>query len=158
MIDNVTEEKNEKLPLVALYGRTNVGKSTLFNCLTEKKQALVSNISGTTRDSNLGIVEWNNSAFEIVDTAGIIDYRYIGKKIKSDDLDEMVQAQAISYLEKATLLIFLADAKAGLMPEDIELARAINRSEKYKKKTILVINKVDSLRAEAEAAQFNKLG
>jgi len=158
MIDNVTEEKNEKLPLVALYGRTNVGKSTLFNCLTEKKQALVSNISGTTRDSNLGIVEWNNSAFETVDTAGIIDYRYIGKKIKSDDLDEMVQAQAISYLEKATLLIFLADAKAGLMPEDIELARAINRSEKYKKKTILVINKVDSLRAEAEAAQFNKLG
>ncbi len=158
MTDNVTEEKKEKLPLVALYGRTNVGKSTLFNCLTEKKQALVSNISGTTRDSNLGIVEWNNSAFEIVDTAGIIDYRYLGKKIKSDDLDEMVQAQAISYLEKASLLIFLADAKAGLMPEDIELARAINRSEKYKKKTILVINKVDSLRAEAEAAQFNKLG
>ena len=158
MTDNVTEEKKEKLPLVALYGRTNVGKSTLFNCLTEKKQALVSNISGTTRDSNLGIVEWNNSAFEIVDTAGIIDYRYLGKKIKSEDLDEMVQAQAISYLEKASLLIFLADAKAGLMPEDIELARAINRSEKYKKKTILVINKVDSLRAEAEAAQFNKLG
>ena len=158
MIDNVIEEKNEKLPLVALYGRTNVGKSTLFNCLTEKKQALVSNISGTTRDSNLGIVEWNNSAFEIVDTAGIIDHRNFTKKIKSEDLDEMVQAQAISYLEKATLLIFLADAKAGLMPEDIELARAINRSEKYKKKTILVINKVDSLRAEAEAAQFNKLG
>ena len=158
MIDNVTEEKKEKLPLVAIYGRTNVGKSTLFNCLTEKKQALVSNISGTTRDSNLGIVEWNNSAFEIVDTAGIIDYRYLGKKIKSDDLDEMVQAQAISYLEKASLLIFLADAKAGLMPEDIELARAINKSEKYKKKTILVINKVDSLKAEAESAQFNKLG
>ncbi len=158
MIDNITEEKKEKLPLVALYGRTNVGKSTLFNCLTEKKQALVSNISGTTRDSNLGIVEWNNSAFEIVDTAGIIDYHYLGKKIKSDDLDEMVQAQAISYLEKASLLIFLADAKAGLMPEDIELARAINKSEKYKKKTILVINKVDGLRAESESAQFNKLG
>ncbi|MBN2854555.1 ribosome biogenesis GTPase Der [Patescibacteria group bacterium] len=156
-VEKIKEDKRE-LPLVALYGRTNVGKSTLFNCLTEKKQALVSNISGTTRDSNVGVVEWNNSAFEIVDTAGIIDYRYLGKKIKSDDLDEMVQAQAISYLEKASLLIFLADAKAGLMPEDVELARAINRSEKYKKKTILVINKVDNLKVETESAQFNKLG
>ena len=152
------QEEKENLPLVALCGRTNVGKSTLFNCLTEKKQALVSNISGTTRDSNLGLVEWNNSAFEIVDTAGIIDYRYLGKKINKIDLDEKVQAQTIDFLEKASLLIFLTDAKAGLMPEDRELAKEIKRHEKYKKKTVLVVNKVDSLKSEAETAQFNKLG
>lgn len=152
------QEEKENLPLVALCGRTNVGKSTLFNCLTEKKQALVSNISGTTRDSNLGLVEWNNSAFEIVDTAGIIDYRYLSKKINKIDLDEKVQAQTIDFLEKASLLIFLTDAKAGLMPEDRELANEIKRHEKYKKKTVLVVNKVDSLKSEAETAQFNKLG
>ena len=152
------QEEKENLPLVALCGRTNVGKSTLFNCLTEKKQALVSNISGTTRDSNLGLVEWNNSAFEIVDTAGIIDYRYLSKKINKIDLDEKVQAQTIDFLEKASLLIFLTDAKAGLMPEDSELAKEIKKHEKYKKKTILVVNKVDSLKSEAETAQFNKLG
>ena len=158
MITNMIQEEKENLPLVALCGRTNVGKSTLFNCLTEKKQALVSNISGTTRDSNLGLVEWNNSAFEIVDTAGIVDYRYLSKKINKVDLDEKVQAQTIDFLEKASLLIFLTDAKAGLMPEDNELAKEIKKHEKYKKKTILVVNKVDSLKSETETAQFNKLG
>ncbi len=152
------KEQKENLPLVALCGRTNVGKSTLFNCLTEKRQALVSNVSGTTRDANIGLVEWDNSAFELVDTAGIIDYKNLSKKFKSDELEEKVQAQAISYLDKAVLLVFMVDAKAGLMPEDIELARAINKIEKYKKKTILVVNKVDSIRTENESAQFNKLG
>lgn len=73
------KENKKTLPLVAIFGRTNVGKSTLFNCLTEKRQALVSNVSGTTRDSNLGFVEWAKSSFDIVDTAGITDYRYLKK-------------------------------------------------------------------------------
>jgi len=73
-------EAKKTLPLVAICGRTNVGKSTLFNCLTERNQALVSDIAGTTRDSNLGIVEWSNSAFEIVDTAGLLDWKYLAAK------------------------------------------------------------------------------
>ena len=64
------------LPLVVICGRTNVGKSTLFNSLVGRSQALVSSIDGTTRDSNLGVVEWANSAFEIVDTAGILEGKY----------------------------------------------------------------------------------
>lgn len=154
----MNKEIQKDLPLVVICGRTNVGKSTLFNCLTEKRQALVSNISGTTRDSNIGTVEWNHSAFELVDTAGIIDYRYLQKTKKSEEIDDQVQAQAVSYLNKAKIIIFLVDAKAGLMPEDKELALEISRKDKYKKKVILVTNKVDSLRSQPEAAQFNKLG
>lgn len=154
----MASEIKENLPLVVICGRTNVGKSTLFNCLTEKRQALVSNISGTTRDSNLGKVEWGGSLFELVDTAGIVDYRYLrGMKIE-DNLDGKVQKQAISYLNKADLILFLADAKAGLLPEDRELALEIKKKEKYSKKTLLVASKVDTLRHGAEAAQFNKLG
>lgn len=154
----VDEQKNN-LPLVALCGRTNVGKSTLFNCLTEKRQALVSDIAGTTRDSNLGIVEWDNSAFEVVDTAGIIDWRYLlTKKISNNDIDTQTQKQARSYLDRADLILFLVDSKTGLLPEDKEIASALKKSPTFSKKVMLVANKVDNFRFASEAAQFNKLG
>jgi GTP-binding protein len=153
----IQKEKNN-LPLVVICGRTNVGKSTLFNCLTGKKQALVSNIAGTTRDSNLGIVEWANSAFEIADTAGIIDWRYLlTKKIADNDIDTQTQKQARSYLDQADLILFLVDTKAGLLPEDKEIAAALKKSELYSPKVMLIANKVDNFRAASEAAQFNKL-
>lgn len=152
------KELKENLPLVVIFGRANVGKSTLFNCLTEKRQALISNISGTTRDSNIGLVEWNNSAFELIDTAGVTNYRYFNNKLKVDDISDNVQNKSISFLKKATLIIFLVDVKADLHPEDRELALIINKSPSLKKKTILVANKVDSIRLAPETAQFNKLG
>lgn len=150
---------NKNFPVVVICGRTNVGKSTLFNALIEKKQALISDIAGTTRDSNFGIVEWANSAFELVDTAGILDAAYLSnKKIKDDSIDAKAQKQAQKYLDEAVLIIFLVDAKVGLLPEDKILADAIKRFEKYRQKTILVANKVDSLKVAPEAAIFNKLG
>jgi len=153
------KENEKKLPLVVICGRTNVGKSTLFNCLIEKKQALVSDISGTTRDSNFGLVEWNNSAFEVVDTAGLIDWRYLKeKKFTGDDIEVQAQKQAKIYLDKANLILFVVDTKAGLTIEDRELARTIKTVSKYKDKTILVANKIDSFNFAPEAAQFNKLG
>ncbi len=152
------KEIKENLPLVVIFGRTNVGKSTLFNCLTEKKQALVSNIAGTTRDSNIGLVEWNNSAFELIDTAGITDYRYFNKKLVDNEIDDKTQNKSISILKKASLILFLVDVKAGLLPEDKELALVINKNNNYKQKTFLVANKVDNLRFSSESAQFNKLG
>lgn len=155
----MTKNIKNKLPLVALCGRTNVGKSTLFNCLTEKRQALISDIPGTTRDSNLGIVEWNNSAFEIVDTAGIIDWRYLlNKKVTSDDIDAQTQKQALGYLDEASLILLVVDNKTGLLPEDKEIAMAIRKNTRYFKKVILIANKVDNFRLAGEAAQFNKLG
>jgi GTP-binding protein len=153
------EENKTQLPLVAICGRTNVGKSTLFNCFVEKNQALVSPIAGTTRDSNLGIVEWSNSAFELVDTAGLIDWHYLtSTKIEDKGIDAQTQKQAKSYLDKANLILFLVDTKVGILPEDQELAKAINKLGKYKSKILLVGNKVDNFKNASETAQFNKLG
>ena len=153
-----SNQKN-KLPLVVMCGRTNVGKSTLFNCLIEKRQALVSDIAGTTRDSNLGIVEWDNSAFELVDTAGILDWRYLlTKKLAENEIDTQTQKQARSYLDRADLILFIVDTKAGLLPEDKELAAALKKSPEYAPKVMLIANKVDNFRAAGETAQFNKLG
>jgi GTP-binding protein len=153
------KETKKELPLVAICGRTNVGKSTLFNCLIEKNQALVSPIAGTTRDSNLGVVEWSNSAFEIVDTAGLIDWRYLtSKKIEDQSIDAQTQQQSKSYLDKANLILFVVDTKVGILPEDQELAKAINKLGKYKNKILLIANKVDNFKNASESAQFNKLG
>ena len=153
-------EKVSKRPLVALFGRTNVGKSTLFNCLTERKQALVSDIPGTTRDSNLGSVEWDGFSFDLVDTAGILDGIFLEKKTKGQltDIDEKTQRQAKAYLEKADLLIFIVDNKTGLLAEDKELAKIIKKIPALKNKIILVANKADSYKQRAETAEFNKLG
>lgn len=154
----MTEKKKKELPLVVICGRTNVGKSTLFNCFTERRQALISDIAGTTRDSNLGLVEWDNSAFEVVDTAGIIDWRYLlNKKMTEDDIDSQTQRQAQHYLNEATLILFVVDNKTGLLPEDKEIAAALKKNPVYRNKVLLVANKVDNFRTAFEAAQFNKL-
>ena len=113
----------DTLPLVVLFGRANTGKSTLFNCLTEKRQALVSAIAGTTRDSNLGKVSWRGREFELVDTGGIIDLKYlINKTAAKSDIDDKVQQQAKKYLTRADLIIFLVDNKTGLLPPDGQMA------------------------------------
>lgn len=153
-------EKPEKiLPLVVICGRTNVGKSTLFNCLVEKRQAMVSDIAGTTRDSNLGTVEWAKSAFDLVDTAGIIDSRALSdKKISENDIDSQTQKQARYYLGQADLILFLVDAKIGLLPEDKSLASGLKKNPAYQKKTLVVANKIDNFKNASEAAQFNRLG
>jgi len=157
--ENMTGPTEKKLPLVAICGRTNVGKSTLFNCLTEKRQALVSDIAGTTRDSNLGTVEWASSAFDLVDTAGLIDSRALGaKKISENDIDSQTQRQARSYLDQADLILFLVDTKAGLLPEDKDISSGLKKNPVYRNKTIVIANKVDSFKLASEAAQFNKLG
>lgn len=150
---------DEQLPLVVLYGRTNVGKSTIFNCLVEQNQALISNIPGTTRDSNVGNVEWQNKSFNIVDTAGILDQSYLlNKKITGKDIDSQAQKQAKEYLQKADLILFIVDTKAGLNSEDKKLALIIKRKGEYKQKTIVVANKVDNFKHANESAEFNKLG
>ena len=149
----------DNLPLVVICGRTNVGKSTLFNRLVEKKQALVSSIEGTTRDANIGLVHWNGKLFRLVDTAGLLDAKLIGKqKIKESDIDTLSQKQALNYLNQAQLLLFVVDGKAGLMPEDREIAKAIRKHPEYHQKTLLITNKIDGSKLRAEAAAFNRLG
>jgi len=138
MIDVDTKEKNN-LPLVVIFGRTNVGKSTLFNALVEKKQALVADIPGTTRDSNIGQVSWGRLSFNLIDTGGIIDLKYLtGQSAKTNDIEVKVQQQARQYLDQADLILFLVDNKAGLLPQDKQLALILKKTADTKK-IILVV-------------------
>lgn len=144
--------------MVVIFGRANVGKSTLFNRLVEKNQALVSDIAGTTRDSNINEVSWRGKKFILVDTGGIID---LPKKIsagkKPSSIEENVQQQARQYLTRADLILFLVDSKTGLLLMDKQMALFVKKSLKEIKKIILVANKVDNFRQAAESAEFNKL-
>src|SRR3989339_32449 len=160
------EEKNN-LPLVVIFGRTNVGKSTLFNCLTEKKSALVSKNSGTTRDSNLGLVSWRGRSFRIVDTGGIEDLKLLTasrrterKTRLSGDIDAKVQLQARDYLKRADLILFLVDTRDGLLPQDRELVLSYKKIAAPEKTAdmILVANKAGSPGRQKETAELNKLG
>lgn len=156
----------KELPLVVIFGRTNVGKSTLFNCLLEKRKALVSKIPGTTRDSNRGSLNWQGWSLDLVDTGGIINFSneiFAKKENKKnynpeDDINIKVQKQAIGFLKKADLILFLVDNKTGLLPQDKELANLLKKNLAGKEKIILVANKVDSQLQALETAEFNKLG
>jgi len=131
----VSRIKNN-LPLVIITGRTNVGKSTLFNRLTEKKQAIVSKIPGTTRDLNRGICRWQGYEFMLMDTAGL-------------DVEETLEAdkkavvQARRALKKAAVILLLVDGQTGLLAQDKKFAQVI---KKLKKPTLLVVNKIDAPR------------
>jgi GTP-binding protein len=152
-------------PIVAILGRTNVGKSTLFNRLTEHNQALVSKIENTTRDSNVGTVSWDNNDFTLVDTAGVIDIKYFtsGKKVIKkmallNSIDAQTQKQVVDFFNKASVVIFLVDIQAGLLLPDKEIARFLKEDPKYKDRVILAVNKADSVKQRLEFAEFNKLG
>lgn len=147
----------KKTPLIVIFGRTNVGKSTLFNCLREKKQALVSPIEGTTRDSNIGLVSWRGHELKFVDTGGIMDLKFLaGSTKKTSDIEEKVQIQAREFLKQADLILFVVDAKAGLLPQDKQMAILLKKNTDTKK-LMLVANKVDSQRDLPKSSEFFKL-
>lgn len=150
-------EKNI-IPLVTIFGRTNVGKSTLFNCLTEKHQALVTDMEGTTRDSNLAQINWGGFDFELVDTGGIMDLDYLMSKTKkTEDIESKVQKQAVEYLKKSDLILFVVDNKSGLLPQDREMTLLLKKILPTLNNIILVVNKVDNYRQRPRGADFHKL-
>jgi len=148
---------NRNLPLVVIFGRPNVGKSTLFNCLIAKKQAIVSPEAGTTRDSNIGEVEWQGIKFEAVDTGGIMDLKHLATKSKEDNIDIKVQQQARDYLKLADLILFLVDNKSGLLPQDKTMSLFLKKTIKDKDKILLIANKADNIKQRPNIAEFNKL-
>ncbi len=155
-MENSNNKKNQ-LPLVVIFGRANAGKSTLFNCLTEKRQAMVSDIAGTTRDSNLGQVSWQSRDFEIVDTGGIIDLKHLSEQTADpDDIADKVRKQAMGYLKRADLVLFLVDNKTGLMPQDNQMALLIKKNISPDK-VILTVNKVDAPKDRIKTSEFYKL-
>ncbi|PKM91145.1 ribosome biogenesis GTPase Der [Candidatus Falkowbacteria bacterium HGW-Falkowbacteria-1] len=152
---------DEKLPLVIIIGRTNVGKSTLFNRLIEKNQALVSPIENTTRDFNINKMNWRGFDFQVLDTAGVSDSYALKKKMNVEEggvkrIEQKVQKQVYELIKKADLLLFVVDNKAGLLKEDKNIVSFLKKRN-YQKRTILVANKVDNFRQVAESFEFNKL-
>lgn len=150
----------KKLPLVVIFGRTNVGKSTLFNRLVGREQAIVSNIEGTTRDYNEGTADWRKKSFTIIDTGGITDLKNLGKNeknIKADTIEEKVQRQARQTLRRADLILFVVDAQSGFLSADRTMAIFLKKIFKENKNIILVVNKVDNQRLRKETAEFHKL-
>ncbi|KAF0249067.1 MAG: GTP-binding protein [bacterium] len=139
---------NISCPSVVIIGRPNVGKSTLFNRLTETRRALVADIPGLTRDRIYGRVLWTGYEFEIVDTGGIIP----------DDEAEIpinILRQARVAIDKASLILMLVDARAGITSLDEELAGLLRG---LGKPTFVVANKTDAQKIESHAAEFYSLG
>lgn len=134
--------------LVAIVGRPNVGKSTLFNRLTKSRQAIVSDIAGTTRDRQYGKCDWNGREFSVVDTGGWV--------VKSDDIfEEEIRKQVIVATEEADLVLFVVDVTTGVTDWDEDVAAILRRT---KLPVVLVVNKVDNNDQQYAAAEFYKLG
>ncbi|PIR03488.1 MAG: ribosome biogenesis GTPase Der [Candidatus Magasanikbacteria bacterium CG11_big_fil_rev_8_21_14_0_20_43_7] len=129
----------KSLPTVALVGRVNVGKSTLFNRLIEENKAIISDIPGTTRTNNEGLIIWRGENMRLIDTGGLTF---------TDDIpfEEEILAQSLSAMKTADVILFIVDAQTGILPQELELAK---RLRKIKHKPVLLIaNKCDSRRYE----------
>ncbi len=134
--------------LVAIVGRPNVGKSTLFNRLTKTRHAIVSDVAGTTRDRQYGKCEWNGKEFSVVDTGGWV--------VNSDDVFEgAIRDQVKIATEEADLVLFLVDVQTGVTDLDSDVAQILRRS---KLPVILVSNKTDNNEQQYYAADFYSLG
>ncbi|NDW17841.1 ribosome biogenesis GTPase Der [Dysgonomonas sp. 216] len=134
--------------LVAIVGRPNVGKSTLFNRLTESRQAIVDETSGTTRDRQYGKVEWGGQEFSLVDTGGWV--------INSDDIfEEEINKQVHIAIEEADVILFVVDVMNGLTDLDQSVANILRRTTKP---ILLVSNKADNFNLHAQSAEFYALG
>lgn len=135
------------LPVIALVGRPNVGKSTLFNRLTHSRDALVADFPGLTRDRKYGTASYEQRQFIVIDTGGIS-----GDEV---GIDAAMAEQSLLAIDEADVVLFLVDARDGLTAPDIGIA---NHLRKQSKPIYLVVNKVDGLDGDSESADFYKLG
>ena len=134
--------------LVAIVGRPNVGKSTLFNRLTQSRQAIVNEEAGTTRDRQYGKVEWLTKEFSLVDTGGWV--------VNSEDVfEEEINKQVKIAIEEADVILFVVDVQNGLTDLDMDVVNILRRS---RKPILLVANKADSFDAHLQSAEFYSLG
>lgn len=133
---------------LAIVGRPNVGKSTLFNRLLEQRKAIVDDESGVTRDRQYGISDWNGKSFNVIDTGGFV--------AGSEDIFEKeIAKQVLVAVEEANAIVFVVDAHTGLIDLDDAVAQILRKSPKP---VFLVVNKVDNNERLMEAAEFYALG
>ncbi len=134
--------------IVAIVGRPNVGKSTIFNRLTQTRQAITDEVSGVTRDRHYGKSEWNGKEFSVIDTGGYVE--------GSDDIFEKeIRKQVELAIDEANVILFLVDAKDGITDLDQSVAQLLRKTDK---KVILVANKTDNTQLLNEAVEFYNLG
>ncbi|NIA08301.1 MAG: ribosome biogenesis GTPase Der [Nitrospiraceae bacterium] len=137
------------IPKVALIGRPNVGKSTLFNRLTQSRNALVDSAPGLTRDLRYAKVTWNGLTMQIVDSGGI------DRSPEQDQMSRIVHGQSLKAVAESDLLVIVVDVKEGLTPADSEV---VNTARLYKKPYIIAVNKVDNVAREVYVSEFYELG
>lgn len=134
--------------IVAIVGRPNVGKSTLFNRLIKRRDAIVDSVSGVTRDRHYGKSDWNGKEFSVIDTGGYV--------VGSDDIfEEEIRKQVQLAIEESDIIIFVVDVEEGITPMDSEIANILR---KVKKPTFMAINKVDNAMRVSDAVEFYNLG
>ncbi|MBN2568727.1 MAG: 50S ribosome-binding GTPase, partial [Deltaproteobacteria bacterium] len=135
-------------PIIAIIGRPNVGKSTLFNRLARGKKVIVINQPGATRDRNYADSSWKDKTFTIIDTGGF-------EPVSADRMLTQMRQQTELAIKEADAIIFLMDGKEGLTPADIDTAEIMRRT---RKKVIYAVNKIDGLKQEALSFDFYRLG
>jgi GTP-binding protein len=135
------------IPAIALVGRPNVGKSTLFNVLTQSRDALVADYPGLTRDRKYGHGRFENNRFIVIDTGGLSG--------ENEELDQHMAAQTLHAIEESSVVLFLVDARDGLTTADENIASQIRRRGKS---VFLVLNKTDGMNASMSANEFYALG
>jgi len=134
--------------IVAIVGRPNVGKSTLFNRLTESREAIVDEISGVTRDRNYGLCTWNGITFSVIDTGGYV-------KNSEDIFEEEINKQVHFAIDEADIILFMVDVTCSVHELDSSVADLLRKTGK---KVILIVNKVDNNERLLDAAEFYRLG
>ena len=137
-----------KLPILAIVGRPNVGKSTLFNRLVGERKAIVHDLPGVTRDRNYGEAEWAGRKFLLIDTGGL-------DSEAEDGLEERIQEQSRSAITEADVILFLLDGKSGLNPID---RQAIEQLRRASKPVFFAVNKLDTLKKQDNLYEFYSLG
>ncbi len=134
--------------LVAVVGRPNVGKSTLFNRLIGSKEAIVVDTPGVTRDRIYGECDWNGKYFSVIDTGGFIPG-------SEDKMEKAIREQAFIAIEDSDVVLFICDAKDGVTPFDLDIAEILRTSQKP---VVLIVNKCDNEKQDANSFEFYKLG
>jgi len=134
--------------IVAIVGRPNVGKSTLFNRLTQTRRAIVNETAGTTRDRQYGKSEWSGHEFSVIDTGGWVNN-------SSDTFEQEIKRQVQLAINEADVILFLVDVQCGITDLDFEVAQLLKKTNKP---VILVTNKSDTFEWQYQAAEFYKLG
>jgi GTPase len=134
--------------VVAIVGRPNVGKSTLFNRMIRERKAIVDDRPGVTRDRLYASCQWNRRDFLIIDTGGFVPRA-------EEDITAQVSQQVLIAIEQADVVLFLLDARVGMQTVDEEIARELKRNHK---KVIVAANKADSEKEISDTAEFFKLG